>query len=110
MAMPWLEERIHRYEHRRWTTDDNRRVLPFGWGLEYIIDGADNRAAFGDPRKFLEAFAADTVARSDEWYAAGPANDYRLHPPENSGSTGRVLTFTSAVKSAWPENNIVHAR
>ena len=34
--MAWLEQTIRRYEHRRWTTDDNRRVLPFGWGLEHI--------------------------------------------------------------------------
>ena len=24
--MSWLENRIRRYEHARWTTDDNRRV------------------------------------------------------------------------------------
>src|SRR2546430_16561479 len=102
--MPWLEERIHRYEHRRWTTDDNRRVLPFGWGLEHIIDSADDRAADSNPRKILEAFAEDTVVHSENWYEAGPADDYCLHTPENSGSAGQVLTFSSALKSPWAEN------
>jgi len=27
--MNWFERKIRRYEHRRWTTDDNRRVQPF---------------------------------------------------------------------------------
>src|SRR6266581_2793683 len=26
--MHWLERKIRRYEHRRWTTDDNRRLQP----------------------------------------------------------------------------------
>src|SRR5260370_189849 len=34
--MHWFERKIRRYEHRRWTTDDNRRVQPFHWGLEHI--------------------------------------------------------------------------
>jgi hypothetical protein len=38
--MKWFERRIRRYEHRRWTTDDNRRVQPFEWGLEHIGGGA----------------------------------------------------------------------
>ena len=46
-----LTTRLQRqlYEHRRWTTDDNRRVLPFGWGLEHIGGRADEP----DPRGFL---------------------------------------------------------
>ena len=29
--MHWFERRIRQYEHRRWTTDDNRRVQVFLW-------------------------------------------------------------------------------
>lgn len=104
--MSWLERRIRQYEHRRWATDDNRRVLPFRWGLEYIGGRADE----SNPRAFLDAWVTKTLAHSDEWLAAGPASDYRLHPPENSGHSGRVLTFTSALESPWAENNVVHAR
>jgi hypothetical protein len=104
--MPWLERKIRQYEHRRWATDDNRRVLPFHWGLEYIGGRTDEP----DPRAFLDAWVKETLARSGEWLAATLAPDYRLHPPENSGHSGRVLTFTSAVESPWAENNLVHAR
>ena len=104
--MRWLEQRIRQYEHRRWTVDSNRRVLPFAWGLEHIGGRADDPA----PRDFLNPWVDRTLAHSDEWFATGAASDYVLHPPENSARSGRVLTFTSAVNSPWPENNRVHAR
>ncbi len=100
----WLEQRIRRYEHRRWTTDDNRRVLPFAWGLEHIGGRADDP----HPQDFLNRWADRTLADSAEWFAAEPVSDYRLLD-ENSGHT-RVLTFTSAVRSPWAENNTVYAR
>jgi hypothetical protein len=98
--MSWLEQKIRRYEHMRWAQEPNRRVLPFAWGLEHI--GGDPKDA--DPRAFLERFAETTVARSHEWFAATPADDYDLHPTDN------VLTFTSAIESPWPVNNRVHAQ
>jgi hypothetical protein len=106
LFMAWLERKIRRYEHRRWTVDDNRRVLPFEWGLEHIGGQADDP----EPRAFLNPWVDRTLASSDEWFRSEPANDYRLHPPENSRQDGRVLTFTSAVRSPWPENNLVRAR
>lgn len=96
--MHWLEQRIRRYEHRRWTTDDNRMVRPFAWGLEHIGGRADEP----DPQAFLRDWARATIQSSEEWFAAGPAQDYRL--------TDDVLTFTSTVTSPWPENNLVHAQ
>ena len=96
--MSWLEQRIRRYEHFRWTHDDNRRVLPFEWGLEHI----GGRVNEPDPRGFLHSWAEHTLAHSDEWFGTEPADDYRL--------TDGVLNFTSAVRSPWQENNLVHAR
>jgi hypothetical protein len=96
--MSWLEQTIRRYEHRRWTTDDNRRVFPFEWGLEHI----GGRANESDPRGFLAEWAERTVAGSDQWYATEPADDYRLN--------GDQLTFTSAVATPWRENNTAYAR
>ena len=95
----WFEERIRRYEHRRWTTDDNRRVQPFEWGLENI----GGRTEESDPRGFLREYAAAATENSRDWYAVDAATDYRLDQ-EN------VLTFTSSTQSPWPENNTVHAR
>ncbi len=97
--MLWLERKIRRYEHRRWTTDDNRRVQPFHWGLEHI----DGSPAEPNPAAFLREYARKAIESSREWYAASPAADYRLDR-EN------VLTFTSSIESPWPENNTVHAR
>lgn len=96
--MGWLEQAIRRYEHRRWTRDDNRRVLPFAWGLEHI----GGRPEEPDPRGALNGWVKRTLARSDDWYAAEPADDYRL--------ADGVLTFTSAIRSPWAANNVVHAR
>lgn len=104
--MRWLEQTIRRYEHRRWTRDDNRLVRPFEWGLGYI-GGPSNGA---DPRPWLERWVAERIATSDEWYATEPASDYKLEErTQGSGRTENVLTFTSAVESPWAVNNTVTA-
>lgn len=97
--MHWFEQRIRRYEHRRWTTDDNRMVRPFEWGTEHV--GGTGREA--DPRAFLREYAREAIKNSVQWFAAEPASDYRL-------STDGVLRFTSSIESPWPENNTVHAQ
>jgi prolyl oligopeptidase family protein len=97
--MHWFERRIRRYEHRRWTTDDNRRVQPFHWGLEHIGGNPDDP----NPRQFVHQYAQKAIESSTEWYATTPADDYRL-------DAGNVLTFTSSIASPWPENNTVHAQ
>ncbi len=104
--MSWLEQKIRRYEHARWTVDENRRVFPFEWGLEHIGGRADEP----DPRGFLEAWVEETLAHSDEWLAVTPARDYALQAPQNGASSGQVLTFTSQIASPWANNNLVHAR
>src|ERR1700744_2922939 len=97
--MHWFERRIRQYEHRRWTTDDNRRVMPFDWGLEHI--GGDRDAA--DPAAYVREYSKWAIEHSREWYAVTPATDYSL-------DAEGVLTFTSSIESAWPENNKVHAQ
>ncbi|MGA8552981.1 MAG: prolyl oligopeptidase family serine peptidase [Candidatus Acidiferrales bacterium] len=97
-TMPWLEQKVRAYEQMRFAQEQNRRSLPFAWGLEHI-GGSANQA---DPRAWLERFTIETLAHSDLWFSAGPANDYAL--------TDGVLTFNSAVESPWPENNLVHAQ
>jgi hypothetical protein len=97
--MHWFERRIRQYEHRRWTTDDNRRVMPFHWGLEHI-GGEPNTA---DPAAYVREYSKWAIEHSREWYAVTPASDYSL-------DAEGVLTFTSSIRSAWPENNRVHAQ
>jgi hypothetical protein len=97
--MHWFERRIRQYEHRRWTTDDNRRVMPFDWGLEHI--GGQRDAT--DPAAYVREYSRWAIEHSREWFAVTPATDYSL---DGEG----VLTFTSSVRSAWAENNTVHAQ
>jgi hypothetical protein len=97
--MHWLERRIRRYEHRRWTTDDNRRVQPFDWGLEHI--GGD--PADPNPGEFVHNYSKNAIENSAKWFATSPASDYHL-------DANNVLSFSSAIESPWPENNTVHAR
>jgi hypothetical protein len=97
--MHWFERKIRRYEHRRWTADDNRRVQPFRWGLEHIGGSPDDP----DPGQFLRDYAQKAIEHSANWYTASPATDYRLDR-EN------VLTFTSSIESPYAENNLVHAQ
>ena len=94
----WVEQKVRRYEHMRWAQEPNRRMLPFSWGLEHIGGSANE----GDPRGFLKNFVEEKIARSDEWFAVTPAEDYQLK--EN------VLMFTSAIASPWAENNRVHGQ
>ncbi len=96
--MHWLERKIRRYEHRRWTTDDNRRVQPFEWGLEHI----GGRPDYPNPAEFVRQYAQNAIENSKDWHATTPATDYRL-------DSENVLTFTSSIASPWPENNTVHA-
>jgi hypothetical protein len=96
--MSWLEQKVLAYEQMRFAQEQNRRVLPFEWGLEHIGGSATER----DPRGWLDQFIGYTLAHSDDWFSVTPADDYAVE--EN------VLTFTSAVESPWPENNRVHAQ
>src|SRR5207253_10129291 len=97
--MNWFEQRIRRYEHRRWTTDDNRRVRPFEWGTEHVGGNRDE----ANPESFLGEYSAHALKKSQDWYETEPATDYRL-------DAGNVLTFSSSIESPWPENNIVHGQ
>jgi hypothetical protein len=76
------------------------------WGLEHI----GGNAADPEPRKFLSNWVPDTLAHSEEWFETSPAPDYALDVAPNDPHKDRVLTFTSAITSPWPDNNRVHAR
>ena len=78
--------------------DDNRVVRPFAWGLEFIrdhVNGADPRSVFGE-------YTTQAMARSEDFYALPEINDWQL--------SGDLLTWTSAIKTPSPENNVARAR
>jgi hypothetical protein len=96
--MSWLERKVRRYEHMRWAQEPNRPVRPFAWGLEHI-GGSEGET---DPRAYLDRFADDKIAHSDEWFSVEAARDYVLDK--------NVLTFSSAIESPWPANNRVYGQ
>ena len=90
---------FHRWERRLASAATDRVARPFEWGLDWL---ADQPLPPGDPRAALQAWGDATVARSDAFYAVSPADDYALR--------GDLLTFTSAIATPHPANNVVRAR
>lgn len=84
-----------RWYHQR---DNNRLVRPFEWGLDHMLDHVNG----DDPRDLLRQHTARTMQTSDEFYALPRIRDYRLE--------GDQLTWTSAVNTPSPENNLARAR
>jgi Alpha/beta hydrolase domain containing 18 len=90
---------IDRWESRLATRDTNRVVRPFEWGLDWLSVTRN-----GHPEKDLAEYAAGAIVRSDDFFQPGAEapRDYRL----DDG----VLTFTSPLRTPYPENNTVYAR
>jgi hypothetical protein len=91
---------FHRWERRLASLATDRLVRPFEWGLEWI----DHRPGTEDEAiaQHLEAWAADAVSRSEEFYALDPYDAYQLD--------GKRLSFASALATPHPANNTVRAR
>src|ERR1035437_9812956 len=93
-----------RWERKLATRDTNRVVRPFEWGTEWL-----NRIGFpacaaevnGNARECLSRFVAEALGDSERFFSYSPATDYELQ--------GQHLTFTSPVRSPYPENNTAHA-
>lgn len=91
---------FHRWERRLASLATDRVVRPFEWGLDWI--GHDSASTNGATPDHLEAWAADAVSRSEDFYAVEPSADYQLD--------GDRLSFSSAVVTPHQENNVVRAR
>ncbi len=94
-----IRSAFHRWERRLASAATDRVARPFEWGTEWLDDQAVDAA---DPRASLQAWGEATVAHSEAFYAADPASDYVLRDDR--------LTFSSAIRTPHPENNVVHAR
>src|SRR5687767_12412878 len=92
--------RNYMHKRERWyhQRDNNRLVRPFEWGLHYILDHVNG----DDPRDLLRQYTTRTMNNSGEFYALPPIQDYRLE--------GDQLTWTSAINTPSPENNLARAR
>src|ERR1044071_9544858 len=95
---------IHRWERKLATRDTNRVVRPFEWGTDWLSEVGFPDCPCepnGNARTCVSAFVAGALAASDRFYGYSPVTDYRLQD-------GR-LTFTSPVRTRYPENDRIHA-
>jgi hypothetical protein len=92
------------WERKLATRDTNRVVRPFDWGTDWLhrigypsfpADANGNSAAC------LDRFVSDALADSDRFYSYFVPDDFQL--------LGSDLTFTSPVRSGYPENDTVSA-
>lgn len=92
--------RNYMHKRERWyhQRDNNRLVRPFDWGLDYIFDHVNG----DDPRDLLREHTARIMNSSDDFYALPPIGDFHLQ--------GDQLTWTSAIHTPSPENNVARAR
>lgn len=97
----WME----RWENRLCSRATNRVTRPFEWGLEWTHGWpvAKRMPQNGhDPHGYLRALNQRALADSHEFYGYTPPSDFVLR--------GRMLTFSSAVETPYPENNLVKAQ
>jgi len=99
--------------------DNNRRVRPFEWGADYLVQDGGGLADWqGTPaavslvegiklgdeeaRQTVFQFNEMAIARSDSLFQARDISDYSYD--------GQWVSFSSPLRSPYPENNTVHAR
>lgn len=89
---------MHRREYAAHALDNNRLVRPFDWGLEYISDHVNG----DDPRHVVGEYSRNAVEHSEDFYALPEIHDFELN--------GDQLTWTSAISTSSPDNNLARGR
>jgi dienelactone hydrolase len=89
---------MHARERRYHARDNNRIVRPFEWGASFIADHVNGT----DPRQIFRQHSHTTMQRSEDFYALPDLFDVCLD--------GEYLTWTSAIQTPSPENNVARAR
>lgn len=96
---------IDRWEDHLCTRATNRVVRPFEWGLEWTHSWpvAQRLPRNGhDPHGYLKLLNEHALNDSHEFFGYDRPSDFKLH--------GKLLTFSSAVHTPYPENNLVKAQ
>lgn len=126
--MPGLYEKwMYAWETRLTTRDTNRVVRPLDWGTDWarrwpLVNG-NCPGREQDFENFLCQLNDTIVARSDEFFAYRTPSDFRLEnrkielfptgsnrQPKAPRSDGTFLRFSSAVRTPYPQNDLVNAR
>jgi len=89
---------MHARERAHHERDNNRLVRPFEWGLPFIMDHVNG----DDPRTVLRQYSEQAMVHSEEFYALPEIKSFQL--------SGDQLTWTSAIHTSDPENNLARAR
>ena len=96
---------MYAWEDRLCSRATNRVVRPFEWGLEWTREwpcARDFPRNGHDPESYLRALNQAALASSDDFFGYRPPSDFKLD--------GKLLRFTSAVHTSYPENNCVHGQ
>lgn len=107
---------MHKRERYFALLNDNRRIMPFDWGIGHLVKNSNG----GDPRRILAEFARNTVENSEEFFATPDDIEYsierRLFPassainPSDTKPTVRqtevtAVTWQSVISTQSTENN-----
>jgi hypothetical protein len=93
----WFKTCIEKRERFLHGRDNNRKSLPFEWGIEHLDINAN-----GNAQAALRDYVSRALLDSAAFYSCEPAADYSLN--------GELLRFPSAINTPYPENNTVWAR
>jgi dienelactone hydrolase len=89
---------MHARERAAHERDNNRIVRPYEWGLPFVMDHVNG----DDPRAVFRQYSQQAMANSEEFYSLPEISDFQLERDQ--------LTWTSAIQTSAPENNIARAR
>jgi hypothetical protein len=99
--MSWASRFFHAWERRLAFEDDlERRLLPFGWGSEYLPSFPRWKPGGASPRSLVHEHVELALRHSDEYFAIGPVGGFEL--------TGGRLRFPSPAPTGVAENDVVH--
>ncbi len=96
---------FHGWERKLSRRDNNRKVWPFDWGLEFLNGHAKGTHTIQDAekaRQLLFEFNKQAIAESHVFFQHSPVEDYSFD--------GHWLTFTSPVQTPYETNNTVYGR
>jgi hypothetical protein len=101
-----LKNIIHRWERKLSTRDNNRVLRPFEWGTEFL-DGLDSQWAASNlvnsaPREIILEFNRRAINDSRAFFSSKQSLPFTMD--------GRWISFPSALRTPYAENNTVYAR
>ena len=92
-----LKRYMHNRERYFAMLNANRIVREFEWGTEFVKENANG----DDPRQVFREYSKRMLANSDEFFHLPEITDYKL--------SDKQLTWTSAIETPSPENNMAYA-